>query len=110
MKKVISQNEVQVRNGVRQLVMSESYTYVQTMQLRLSSEGRIMGVVTGAGTLLATTGLIAGGLLGGGAAGGAFFWAKHSSSIVLSCSVESLFVECNSRMALANEASKDMIM
>lgn len=70
----------------------------------------MMGAVTGAGTaLVLTTGLIVGGCcFGGGAEGALFFWARHSSSIALSCSVASLLGDCKSRMALANEASKDM--
>lgn len=71
----------------------------------------MMGAVTGAGAALTlTTGLMGGGCCFGGGGGGAlFFWARHSSSIALSCSVASLLGDCKSRIALANEVSKDII-
>lgn len=65
------------------------------------------GAATTTGGLLVMTGLTVGGCCFWMAIGGAFFWAKHSSSMALSCSVAFVLGDCNNRMALVNEASKD---
>lgn len=59
------------------------------------------------GALLATTGFTVGCCCFGTEIGGAFFNARHSSSIALSCSPASLLGDCKSRIAFAKDVSKE---